>query len=201
MRRSAVEAAGGWLNREFMYSQDYDLWLRLLYVGEQKHIERTSIKYRVHAAQLTAVIGTDRMFVSGAAVIRDKLAKWRPEEVFRGLDLNSGAGQVAAYQEINKMLFSPQTAVCGVELDVLKFFGSLIDRPAIDLEARKAKFTLLHGAIALLRQRGHYGSAAEQLWRALRAGAAFEKSLYRILWRKSRELMPKPKARQVSNQS
>jgi GT2 family glycosyltransferase len=188
IRRTAVESAGGWLNRQFLYSQDYELWLRLLYGREQKHTGRTLIKYRVHDAQLTVVIGNERMFASGAAAIRDKFAKWRPEEVFRGLDLNSGGGQAAAYKAIYEILFSEQTGLCGVETDVLRFFKPLINRPSRDDSAREAKFTLLHSAASLFRSKGQYGLAAQQLWRAILEGAPFQRTFYKLFWRKSRSV-------------
>lgn len=78
LRRTAVEAAGGWMNRKFMYSQDYDLWLRLLLGRENGHIGKPLIKYRKHKAQLTEVIGSEKMLATGAALIRDKFARWRP---------------------------------------------------------------------------------------------------------------------------
>jgi GT2 family glycosyltransferase len=185
MRRADVVAAGGWLNREFMYSQDYDLWLRLLHGREQGHVRRPLIKYRIHSAQLTAVIGVKKMRVSGSAVLRDKFARWKPEEFFHPLDLESPKGQAAAYREIGEILFSSQTAACGTQPDVLEFFRELIDRPAKGEKARRAKFALVIGAAFYFRMRWHYMRAAQCLW-ALFGGAAFEKDLYRMLWRNAR---------------
>jgi hypothetical protein len=184
IKRTAIEAAGGFLNRKFLYSQDYDLWLRLIHGGEQKHVGRTILKYRIHKAQLTVVIGSTKTFKSGAEVIRDKLAKWQPEEVFPGINLESDEGQAAAYQEIRDMMFSAQSALCNVSLDFLAFFSSLIDQPAKGVKARKAKFRLLENAASLFRSRGEYAVATRQFWRALKQGAPLEKDFYKNLLRK-----------------
>ncbi|HEY8187326.1 MAG TPA: glycosyltransferase [Pyrinomonadaceae bacterium] len=197
MRRSAVEAAGGWLNRKFMYSQDYDLWLRLLHGRKNGHIARPLIKYRKHKAQLTEVIGSEKMFASGAALIRDKFERWRPEDFFPALDLNTAKGQTAAFNRIGGIFFSWQTALCGLQPDVLEFFRSLIDCRAKDRKARRAKFVLLLGAAYYFCKKRQYGLAIHQLWRAFREGAAFEKELYVALWRKVRKAI----AREPSSQN
>jgi hypothetical protein len=185
MRRTDVVAAGGWMDSRFMYSQDYDLWLRLLHGREQRHVRRPLIKYRIHSEQLTAVIGRKKMSVSGSAVLRDKFARWKPEELFHPLDLESPMGQAVAYREIGEILFSTQTARLGTQPDVLEFFRELIDRPAKGEKARRAKFALVIGSAFYFRMRWQYARAAQFLW-VLLVGAAFEKDLYRMLWRNAR---------------
>jgi glycosyltransferase involved in cell wall biosynthesis len=58
-RREPVAALGGY-SESFPYAQDYELWLRLLHLGDIAIIPEVLLKYRVHDRRLTMTNGSEQ---------------------------------------------------------------------------------------------------------------------------------------------
>lgn len=77
-RREALLAAGGY-DSELRFSEDYDLWLRLASAGWCfAYTPRVTCRYRVHAAQVTAVASADAAVADTSWQVRGRLLGYLP---------------------------------------------------------------------------------------------------------------------------
>lgn len=60
MRRSAIEAAGGWFKPDFKIAEEYELFLRLAAVSEFDYVDAPLVRIRVHAASAGWDVGRER---------------------------------------------------------------------------------------------------------------------------------------------
>jgi len=120
MRRSAFEGVGGY--RPILYSQDYDLWLRLSEKHTVGNLGEPIIEYRVHPGQISstkvveqtiagmAVLAASRLRRAGA---RDPL-ETNPVMITRELVLSWGISE----DEMDRQLFLAYTARAALALRV-----------------------------------------------------------------------------------
>ena len=128
LRRDAVEDSGGWLNRQFLYAQDYDLLLRLQKGRATKCIHEPLLKYRVHQWQLTQVAGPKKMANHVGLVLSDKLKKWQPEDFFPGWDLDTEEGMTSFYKEVQVMFFLGNFRDAELQVALLEFLEPLFNK-------------------------------------------------------------------------
>jgi glycosyltransferase involved in cell wall biosynthesis len=66
-RKELVEI--GMYRKFFEFAEDYDLWLRLIKIGEVSNLEKPLTKYRVHSNQITSIHLKSGIYVSYSARI------------------------------------------------------------------------------------------------------------------------------------
>ena len=89
IRRSAFDAAGGY-DESLRYSEDYDLWNRLLDFGRFGYVETATVRRRMHPAQLTATNRPELVRSSSEVrrrMLRTRLSGAKADERQRVLEL------------------------------------------------------------------------------------------------------------------
>ena len=156
MSKEAIEDSGGWMKREFLYAQDYDLWLRLLKGGAESCIHEPLVKYRIHRWQLTQVAGPEKMLNSINLVVQEKLKRWEPEHLFPSWDLHSEQGIKAFYKEAEVIGFPGQFGHANLQASFLDFLKPVINRNFSSRSVRRARTEFLYRVSDyFLRDRKH----------------------------------------------
>ena len=186
LRKTAVEDSGGWLNREFLYAQDYDLWLRLLKGRALRCIHEPLLKYRMHQWQLTQVAGPEKMSNHLRLVLVDKLKRWQPEDLFPGWDLDTEKGMTAFYKEAHMMFFLGNFRDPKLQLPLLNFLEPLIDKEISSQSVRSLRTEFLSRVSYDFLRNRQYKLSASYLRKAATGDPLFGLALFRVLLQRVR---------------
>jgi len=106
MRAQALRAVGGY-RRAFLHAEDYDLWLRLIEVGEVANLSEPLVYLRTHEGQVTqAFLEQQVMSRLAAAAMARRRASGRPdpllstERVTMGTLVDLGVGSECLREEL-----------------------------------------------------------------------------------------------------
>jgi glycosyltransferase involved in cell wall biosynthesis len=112
VRRCAFESAGGF-DEHLIYSEDYDLWIRLARQGGGvEHIPKSLVGYRLHDANMTASRGASQRWEAetlrkyALAEIRDALAAVYNDSAKTDLKMSLVLFRMEIYAEGEKLLHS-----------------------------------------------------------------------------------------------
>lgn len=186
MRKDAVEDSGGWMNRKFLYAQDYDLWLRLVKGRVQGCIHEPLVKYRIHRWQLTQVAGAEKMLDCIDLVIQDKLQNWKAEELFSSWDLHTEEGMKAFYREAEEMFFLDHFAHASLQQLLLDFLKPLINRKAPYWSVRRCRTEFLYRVSYHFLRQHQYSLAAIYGLKTAPGDPLFVAAFVRLVLRRAR---------------
>lgn len=86
LRKGAVQKVGGY-REAFRHAEDYDLWLRLIDVGEIDNLTAEIIQYRVHTESVTGRHVTEQASNSALALLASRTrSQGRPELILPQMD-------------------------------------------------------------------------------------------------------------------
>jgi hypothetical protein len=186
LRRTAVEDSGGWLNRQFLYAQDYDLLLRLLKGRALRCIHEPLLKYRMHQWQLTQVAGPKKMANHVGLVLLDKLKRWQPEDFFPGWDLHTEEGMTSFYKEAHMMFFLGNFRDAKIQLPLLEFLEPLINKEISSQSVRSLRTEFFSRVSYDFLRNRQYKLSASYLRKALTGDPLFGLAFFRVLLQRVR---------------
>jgi glycosyltransferase involved in cell wall biosynthesis len=171
-RTEALRRAGGF-DESLRYAQDYDMWLRLLRIGDARLLPEVLVAYRWHGGNETYVT-TEATMYERAVVLLKAYATLRLEDVFpalRGRDepVARAQARLAWARWIARSGLVELLPAAQLEVNEARRLapGCVVDPELADLLARRPAFVDLRDLRAKERER-----ELEALGRHLRAEAA-----------------------------